>query len=708
MYSDQKPKDSDRKSEEITQGSGLRKATPSDQKPKVSDRKSEEITQGSGLRKATPSDQKPKVSDRTKSESPIYNKVIYNKEAMYSDQKPKVSDRTKSESNGYNKNLYNKEVMYSNKKIKDLREIAKSRGLKGWSGLRKYDLINFIERKEEERKAEEKQRLEAEKSENQRQRNLTKLRDERKAKSKARRQAKREESKREAERRAEVKRIESNQRKQRQENITGERPSGKETKSQRKQRQRLEKQAKQAESQRRAHEQAQKKNPRRTRKEKKRRHRATKKEAKRRLSQLQQRRLVEPARPELVSNVIEGNVRRWFVSGEGYVIPKDFLNSVGGGVKKVVDGVVGPKKTYAVLKCTLVKHDLKTGDRIFSDFNGHSGTHTVTTELGETYEEMKEKMLESLAKYQKEGSGWQLYSIKGLDVSVVRFNPLDGSGYSKLPPLISNKNSIVNMKNDDDQCFKWAVTRALNPVDNHPERITKELKKQAEEINWEGITFPTKVKDISIWEKSNDKFVNVFGYDEDKKIYPIKLCDNHTNIVLSDEETQDKKFINLFLHDDNHYCVVKNLSRLVSSQINNRQHKKHFCLNCMNGFSASEILTAHQKACLKRKPQTEVFPKPGDTVQFRNYERLHDVPFVVYADFECFVKPQETKEKDSSESYTVKYQSHVPSGFCYTIKCMDETVYPTKTVLKTASYEGEDMGKSFVETLSEEFARFSS
>ncbi len=65
----------------------------SDQKPKVSDRKSEEITQGSGLRKATPSDQKPKVSDRTKSKLSIYNKVIYNKGTMYSDQKPKVSDQ---------------------------------------------------------------------------------------------------------------------------------------------------------------------------------------------------------------------------------------------------------------------------------------------------------------------------------------------------------------------------------------------------------------------------------------------------------------------------------------------------------------------------------------------------------------------------------------------------------------------------------------
>ena len=33
---------------------------------------------------------------------------------------------------------------------------------------------------------------------------------------------------------------------------------------------------------------------------------------------------------------------------------------------------------------------------------------------------------------------------------------------------------------------------------------------------------------------------------------------------------------------------------------------------------------------------------------------------------------------------------------------MDETVYPMKTVLKTASYEGEDMGKAFVSSLTED------
>ncbi len=405
--------------------------------------------------------------------------------------------------------------------------------------------------------------------------------------------------------------------------------------------------------------------------------------------------------PQLISSALGRNVQRWFISGEGYKIPDVFLSDTENGVKKVVDSVSETKKVYISLKCVLVKINLKTGDRIYTDFNGRSKTHTISTRLGYTYEEMKGKMLESLSKFQKEGSGWQLYSIVGLDISIVKFKPLSGSGYSKLPSFVAKKKAVTNMKNEDNQCFKWAVTRALNPVKKNSERITKELKKQAEEYDWSGITFPTKVKDIHIWEKNNKNKVNinVFGYDEEtKKVYTIRMCDNCTSAVL-DEET---KFISLFLNDDNHYCVVENLSRLVSSQLSNHDHKKHFCLNCMNGFSTNEILKTHQEVCLKRKTQTEIYPNPGDTTKFKNYEHLHEVPFTVYADFESFVKPLKVEEKDSSKSFTTKYQSHIPSGFCYVIKCMDKSVFPTKTVLRTPCYEGEDIGKLFVETLSED------
>ncbi len=40
------------------------------------------------------------------------------------------------------------------------------------------------------------------------------------------------------------------------------------------------------------------------------------------------------------------------------------------------------------------------------------------------------------------------------------------------------------MKNKDDQCFKWAATRALHPVEDHAYRVTELLKEQSEGYNW--------------------------------------------------------------------------------------------------------------------------------------------------------------------------------------------------------------------------------
>ena len=75
--------------------------------------------------------------------------------------------------------------------------------------------------------------------------------------------------------------------------------------------------------------------------------------------------------------------------------------------------------------------------------------------------------------------------------------------------------------------------------------------------------------------------------------------------------------------------------------------------------------------------------------------KMHRVPFVVYTDFECFVEPTDNKIGDK----TVQYQKHSPSGFCYTVKCMDESTYEDRTVLYTTKEKGEDIGKEFVKCL---------
>ncbi len=351
-------------------------------------------------------------------------------------------------------------------RVKDLREIAKSKGLKGWYKLRKSELISFIKKSEssqiEQRRQERLEKVTAE----------AKVKAEKKAKSKTRRQTKRDEAKLEAERRAEVKRVESDQR------IMVDRPETKETKSQRKKRKQLERQAKQAETQRADHERAhKKKNPKKARKEEKRRHRATKKEARR---QTNAPALTEPT---LRSTAINGKTKKWFVSGEGYKDPRVFLSTAKPSVQKVVDSEKGSKKVHLNLVCTLVKENMVSKQVDTDTFGARSKTHTLTIQLGDIYDEMTEKMLESLAMFQKNGSGWRLKTIEGLEISLTKFEPLKGARHSALPPFVAKKKAVINMKNKDDQCFKWAATRALHPVEDHAHRVTELLKKQSEEYN---------------------------------------------------------------------------------------------------------------------------------------------------------------------------------------------------------------------------------
>ena len=75
------------------------------------------------------------------------------------------------------------------------------------------------------------------------------------------------------------------------------------------------------------------------------------------------------------------------------------------------------------------------------------------------------------------------------------------------------------------------------------------------------------------------------------------------------------------------------------------------------------------------------------------------VPFIVYADFESFIKPTDSCLPNGAGSYTHKYQKHTPSSFCYFVKCFDDTVYSQRALAFTAENEDDDVAQIFVDTL---------
>ena len=86
-----------------------------------------------------------------------------------------------------------------------------------------------------------------------------------------------------------------------------------------------------------------------------------------------------------------------------------------------------------------------------------------STNSNELFSKLKETLLESLVQFQ--GSNWRFHSVLSLDLHTVKHERLDGYPYIPLPCFLAAKKAIINLKNEDDDCFKWAITRALNSVE---------------------------------------------------------------------------------------------------------------------------------------------------------------------------------------------------------------------------------------------------
>ena len=107
-----------------------------------------------------------------------------------------------------------------------------------------------------------------------------------------------------------------------------------------------------------------------------------------------------------------------------------------------------------------------------------------------------------LADYQKNGSGWYFKEVISFEIHIVDYKPIKGSSYIPLPEFLLRKKAIINMENKDDKCFLWCVLRYLHPVQKNASRIN-DLREYENDLNFKGIDFPIRVKDIQKFENPN-------------------------------------------------------------------------------------------------------------------------------------------------------------------------------------------------------------
>ena len=168
---------------------------------------------------------------------------------------------------------------------------------------------------------------------------------------------------------------------------------------------------------------------------------------------------------------------------KGYV-PKTFLSAVKPTILHFLKEHRNIKLKI-ILKCTMSKTNIATGEVEYTPAAFQSNVEIILqgTDLDDLYLKMTGRVLENLATFQMRGSNWVFETIDSLELHTVKYEPLSGSSYMPLPEKLLTKKAIINMKNvDDDECFKWCVTRALNPVKKKCGTYNEKIKETVRRI----------------------------------------------------------------------------------------------------------------------------------------------------------------------------------------------------------------------------------
>ena len=355
------------------------------------------------------------------------------------------------------------------------------------------------------------------------------------------------------------------------------------------------------------------------------------------------------------ASALRGFTRQFRIEGIPRHAPREFMQIARKDILKLMREN-RQTRVRLILNCEMTRKELFSESTQILNTFFHSETveNLEGTDESAVFDRSIQTIEERIQNFNQRGSNWRFQRVLSLDVHFTDFQPLRGSTFLPLPSKISTKKAVINMKNNDDQCFKWSVVRALNPVDIHPERVSKELKDQSERLVWSGLKFPVKLDQIVVFEQLNPQIsINVFGFEG--VVYPLRLS-----------KRKSEQTINLLLISDGekqHYCLIKSLSRLLSSQVSGHKESNVFCLNCLNHFPNEEKLKIHEEYCLKNQTIKIEMPEKGSLVTFIHHQRSIKVPFVVYADFEAFTEEIPRSKQNEKFSFTQKYQKHKPSGF---------------------------------------------
>ena len=128
-------------------------------------------------------------------------------------------------------------------------------------------------------------------------------------------------------------------------------------------------------------------------------------------------------------------------------------------------------------------------------FNSNTFTITNKNKINEELPLSKQQIMNKRAQWISEGSGWTVESVDRHYINMIKYKPFKGSSYIKLPQELKNSaKGLINMINEDNECFRWCHIRHLNPQEKYPQRIKICHKEYVKNLYYSGIELNSLIK----------------------------------------------------------------------------------------------------------------------------------------------------------------------------------------------------------------------
>ena len=302
-------------------------------------------------------------------------------------------------------------------------------------------------------------------------------------------------------------------------------------------------------------------------------------------------------KPALVKSGYNGNYIQYESKGDKILTLKEYLTLIEKYLRELINyyKFQGEWKVQLIAEINFIS--LKPGSdetRIV-----HTRSDNIEIMIGDDNDDIIEELFKSFIQKYEENLQNKMrgsdFEFDGVNFLYYDFNEISlnrGGSYIDSPKWLKDKESTINPKNNDDKCFRYAVTLALNldKIKRDPQRTSK-IKPFVNQYNWKDIDFPPTNKDWKKFELNNEVVLNILYVPHNTRKIQVAYKSKQ-NL------TCDKQLILLMITNGEkwHYLTVKNLPGLLRGIAST--HKEDFyCLYCFHSYRTKHKLESHKKIC---------------------------------------------------------------------------------------------------------------